>query len=203
MQAHTRTHTCTHTHTCASCAKNFLSIKFYSKLNLHPSKNNKNNNKEKQQQPELRVIKQHENCQRALKLRRLWNKRESPGGSRPPLSTAFFSYFAIIFFFCGPPSTSLSLPLCALFILPMPAQPCYKQNGTKWRHLLLQIRKIRCFIKNEMSEANAKGANTHTHPHTHTHTHAQQVKLATGGQKASGRFWHISKQIRSQNIPVI
>lgn len=41
---HTHTHVHTYTHTCASCAKNFLSIKFYSKLNLHPSKNNTNNN---------------------------------------------------------------------------------------------------------------------------------------------------------------
>lgn len=41
---HTHTHVHTHTLTCASCAKNFFSIKFYSKLNLHPSKNNTNNN---------------------------------------------------------------------------------------------------------------------------------------------------------------
>lgn len=115
------------------------------------------------------------------------------GASRPGLSTACFSYFAIIFFFCCvPPSTYLSLPLCALFILPMPARPCYKQNGTKWRHLLLQIRKIRCFIKNEMSEANAKGANTHTHTRTHPRTTGEagnwRPKPAGGSGTLANKF---------------
>lgn len=57
-----RTHTPTHTR--ASCAKNFLSIKFYSKMNLHPGNNtNNNNNTSSSAWAELRVIKQHENCQ--------------------------------------------------------------------------------------------------------------------------------------------